>query len=197
MSAHCAFCADPYRAVLLSLVAKKLPLHVIARHYGIPRTSVGVVAQHGAANGCLPVRECSCGVPISTRQDNCGAKECWTKAERQRVRLRRARHGWGKSGEQAAPKIRPEPAGFDWPVLPANPRARRERAPTPVLAPPLKHPTSLLGLGNRTADVKAKARLSAGYLLPAKEVAVMPWRAPLAPPRCPTIGSLVHGRMAA
>lgn len=198
MSAHCDYCACPWRSVLLRLAAFPLASHLIARQYGLHKSTVVKVVRDARAKGCLPERQCwVCKEGISTRRTICTKRECYLKDELVRSRRRRGHYGRSEGRSLKLGHHRRAPPGFEWPALPPNPRLDTPLRPPQSEAPPVLHPEWLTGVGNRTATVRAKARLSAGFLVPASEVAVMPWRSHVAPPLCPTIGSLVHGRMAA
>lgn len=195
-ASHCQWCSDPWRAALIGLVAKGLRACVIARHYGLRKTTVSRVVLKGRAQGCLSGRTCQyCPASIGPRDQTCRAESCRYKASQYRRRSHRAVFGWDSRGRPRAPSKRRPPPTFVWPELPPNPRERLARTPMP---PPLVlKPAVLFGLGNRTAGVKARARLAAGLLLPSASLAVLPWQGPVAPPLCPTIGSIAYGRMAA
>lgn len=195
---HCSWCSDPWRAVLLRLAAFPLASHLIARQYGLHKSTVVKVVRDARAKGCLPGRQCwVCKSGISSRRTICDKRECYLADELMRSRRRRAHFGRSEGRSLKLGHHRRAPPGFVWPVLHPNPRLDTPLRPPVPEAPPILHPEWLSGAGNRDATVRAKARLAGGCLLPAQEVAVVPWRAPLAPPMCPVIGSTYHARIAA
>lgn len=196
MTPHCDFCAHPHRAVLVSLARQGLRPSVISRHYRMPQTSVTKVLGIARKRGCLGASLCPhCKGEISTRRVTCLKSDCMAKANSVRRKNRRATFGWAKGRPKAQKDYRAPPA-FIWPVLPPSPRGKNG-SPGWAADAPLKKPQALFGTGNRGRAARLKARSAAGFMLPSAEVAVLPWRAPVAPPLCPTIGSLHHARMAA
>lgn len=194
---HCAFCAEPWRAVLIRLAATPLASHLISRHYGIHKSTVVKLVRDARERGCLGPRTCwVCGEAISTRRIICGNRECRRKDELVRSRRRRAHFGRSEVRRVKYGHHRRAPPNFVWPTLPPNPRLRTPLVPREVNYGPLLHPETLFGLGNRKAEVRGKARLAAGAM-PVPGMPVIPWQGGVAPPKCPTLGSLVYGRMAA
>lgn len=198
MSAHCTYCADPWRQVLLRLAALPLASHLIARQYGLHKSTVIKLVRDARTRGCLEPRKCwVCKAGISTRRTICDRRECYLVDEKQRSRRRRAHFGRSEGRSQKLGHHRRAPPGFVWPTLPPNPRLKTPLRPPAPASSPILHPEWLLGAGNRSAPVRSRARLAAGFMPLPSVVAVAPWRRPIAPPLCPTLGSLPRGRIAA
>lgn len=197
MTPHCDFCADPWRSVLLRLADFPLASHLIARHYGLHKSTVIKLVRDARARGCLGPRKCwVCKCNISTRRTICGKRECYLKDELVRSRRRRAHFGRSEKRSVKFGHQRRAPPGFVWPELPPNPRLKTPLTPREQDYGPMLYPETLFGVGNRTADVRVRARLAAGAM-PLPGVPVIPWQGAAIRPLCPTLGTLHHARMAA
>jgi hypothetical protein len=180
---HCAWCADPFRAVLLDVTRRGARQSVTARHYGLPVTTVGNIVRQAWERGCLAIPVCRyCPTEVTRVGAACSAKACVNAYGRDNMRQRRARLGTGGKGGHH-PLLEAE--GFTWPELPPCERTRTPRkAPVVLLPPPVKYPARLVGKGWGE---------TAGPVPPAMAV----WRpAPTTgrrgtppPPLAPTLGS--------
>lgn len=198
MTPHCDFCADPWRRVILRLAEVPLASKLIARHYGIHKSTVVKAVRTARERGCIGGRRCEfCGVEISTRRVTCERRDCYLKAEKVRTRRRRAHFGRSEERAQRLGKHRRPPPGFVWPALPPNPRQRVTVAVVHAEPLPVLYPERLLGAGNKSLPARTKSRLAAGLMPLPAEVAVLPWRGAVAPPLCPTLGSLPFAKVAA
>lgn len=169
---HCDYCADPYRAVILSLVAQGIRPAVISRHYGLRYTTVVDTAAEARRKRCLPPPKCLYCPAVVTRLGGCcEAKRCVNLYGRDYMRKRRAHPG--EYGKGRKPYDAPE--DFEWPVLPKN---RRERT---LRRPPRKKVKPSGMLVTRGAPPTSAPQ---GF--------VVIGSAPTSP-----IGSLLHARMAA
>lgn len=183
VSAHCKWCALPWRAILLDCLRRGARPAIIARHYGLhPMTVVGMFGQ-ARKQGCLgplPCKWCLTPVP-SSRALICGKHECRVKDGRQRERMRSSR--FGAHVAAGRPKAHREPPDFNWPELPPIPRARRPRRPKPVVWPEIVRPDLLIAAGQLRGKALHVALCHAGLATPLPSKT---W----APPLCPTLGTL-------
>lgn len=151
MTAHCQWCSDPWRAVILGLARRGLRVGVITRHYGLRRTTATEVIKRGRKQGCIPPATCRyCGVGVSAKQIVCRKQRCASSRDRDSSRLRRARFGPARKGPLRISAAYVEPPDFEWPELPENPRERNVRAPCPIVGPPIIHRASLVGAGAKS-----------------------------------------------
>lgn len=127
MSAHCSWCADPYRAVLLSLIRQGIRPAPIARHYGVRYTTVVETSAEARRKGCLGPPKCLyCPTTVTRVGGLCEAARCVRLYGRDYMRKRR------KTGAHKARRGRQlydVPEGFVWPALPRNKRERSVRRP--------------------------------------------------------------------
>lgn len=127
MSAHCSWCSDAWRTVLLGLIRQGIRSSTIARHYGLRPTTVVETAAQARRSGCLGPPRCVYCPKVVTRVGGlCGSPECRRTYGRDYMRKRRAT---GVIGKGFGRREYEEPEGFVWPVLPANPRERSIRVP--------------------------------------------------------------------
>lgn len=226
MTPHCDFCANPYRAVLIDLTRKGMRQAVIIRHYGLRPTSVKKLMSDARGRGCLGPPVCRyCPTTINPTRVVCEKRECRLANDRDCLRMRRARFGHHRK-HKGPPRPRPagiaEPPDFVWPGLPPNPRERHVRVPSPVIGAPIVHVASLLGVGAKpkaereavvAAYVAAHPPVAPSRPMPVVQRDASFWsqtrrldasarKRPVAsfvvaPPLCPTLGSLQCERMAA
>lgn len=187
---HCAFCADPFRAVILGLARRGLRAGVITRHYGLRRTTVTMAIQRGRRDGCIPTPTCRyCKVGISPHRITCEKQECVSARDRDSARLRRARYGTKRKGPRKTSSAYVEPPDFEWPELPPNRRERNARVPCPVEGAPILYRTSLLGMGHKSkieqdaaiAAYWAQVKRDSFPVAPARPKVITPFH-PLATP---------------
>lgn len=127
MTPHCTYCADPWRAVILALVAKGIRPVVISRHYGLRPTSVVSLVAEAQKRHCIPRPRCRyCPAYVTRYGGCCQSKRCDRLYGRDYMRERRAT---GRHTARLGRQQYPEPEGFEWPALPRNPRERTLRRP--------------------------------------------------------------------
>lgn len=167
MTPHCEYCADEWRAVLIGLLRQGIRPSVVARHYGLARSTVASVGQDARRCGCLPAPTCLyCPAKVRNMGGVCKAEECRRTYYRLMRRQQRARHGW-KIGWRVADRRYKEPVGFAWPVLPRQWQGRGKRGAAVIVpALPIRYPHLLNGQGNRLQGAKPRNPLAAPPLAP-------------------------------
>lgn len=125
---HCAWCADPWRAVLLYALRQHVKAIAVADYYGLFRTTVVYLRVEATKRGCFDMLCRFCPAPVFGHNRICNDPRCKSANYVYMRRLQRRKWALGGRGH-----VKMIPPGTVMLPLPENPRLRKPTQARPVL----------------------------------------------------------------
>lgn len=126
--AHCGWCFDPWRSVLIHAFRQHVRAAAVAAYYNLVPGTVDCVRYEAIRNGCFKHTCRHCPIPLPTGRHVCDAKACRNRNSADHMRHTRLRQKFGIPAFHLA-----IPLGTTLLPLPENPRLWRKVPPIPVV----------------------------------------------------------------